>query len=113
MKNTETEINFALMGAQFQPLSGQRLLNQRVRDQLGECTLGPKRSGTVSERYALSSTTSKKEKKGKFIEWILSCAGRDVLGAAGSRSVKHYGLPRLLSHALNPALVRRTLKSDL
>lgn len=53
MKNTETEINFALMGVQFQPLSGQRLLNQQVRDQLGECTLGPKHSGTVSECYAL------------------------------------------------------------
>lgn len=90
MKNTETEINFVLMAAQFQPLSGQHLLDQRVRDPLGECTLGPKHSGMGSECYMLSSTMSKREKKGNFIEWILSCAARDVLGAAGSRSVKHY-----------------------
>jgi len=90
MKNTETKINFILMVVQFQALSGQHLLDQHVQDPLGECTLGPKHSGTGSECYTLSSTTSKREKKGNFIEWILSCAGRDVLGAAGSQPIKHY-----------------------
>ncbi|ROL55335.1 hypothetical protein DPX16_22811 [Anabarilius grahami] len=51
------------MGAQFQPLSGQRLLNQHVRDQLGECTLGPKRSGTVSECYALKHHVKEGEER--------------------------------------------------
>ncbi len=63
---------------------------------------------------ALSRSTSKSQKKGNCIEWTLSCAGRDVCERqeVGLFSITGVFLPRLQSRAFNPALDRRTSKSD-
>lgn len=75
---------------------------------------GPRSSAGMALNAALSRSASKSQKKGNFIEWTLSCAGRDVWERqeVGLFSITGVFLPRLQSRAFNPALDRRTSKSD-
>ncbi|RXN09262.1 hypothetical protein ROHU_003765 [Labeo rohita] len=99
MKNTGTEINSALMGAQSLPTLGGASEIRRAN-----ALQAPSAAGTVLDA-ALSRSTSKSEKKGNFIEWTLSCAGRDVWERqeVGPFSITDAFLPRLRSHAFNLA----------
>ncbi len=74
----------------------------------------PRSSAGPALNAALSRSTSKSQKKGNCIEWTLSCAGRDVCERqeVGLFSITGVFLPRLQSCAFNPALDRRTSKSD-